>query len=66
MQAAVLEIMAAARAAGMPTMVLVSSRDDARAMRELGATSYVVSNDQSFLRAAASQALKDYGDPSGW
>jgi staphyloferrin B biosynthesis citrate synthase len=66
MEAAVLEIMAAARTAGMSTMVLVSSRDDARAMRELGATAYVVSNDQSFLRVAASQARKDYGDPSGW
>jgi 2-keto-3-deoxy-L-rhamnonate aldolase RhmA len=66
MEAAVKRITAAARAAGRTTMVLVSSRDDARAMRELGATAFVVSNDQSFLRTAASAALKEYGDPMAW
>jgi len=63
---AVKRITAAARAADRTTMVLVSSRDDARAMRELGATAFVVSNDQSLLRSAASAALKDYGDPEAW
>jgi 2-keto-3-deoxy-L-rhamnonate aldolase RhmA len=63
---AVKRITAAARAADRTTMVLVSSRDDARAMRELGATAFVVSNDQSLLRSAASAALKDYGDPKAW
>lgn len=66
MQEAVKQITAAARVAGMTTMVLVSSKADARAMRELGATAFVVSNDQSFLRSAASAALKDYGDPGAW
>ncbi|MET0743707.1 MAG: aldolase/citrate lyase family protein [Microvirga sp.] len=63
---AVKRITAAARAADRTTMVLVSSREDARAMRELGATAFVVSNDQNFLRSAASAALKDYGDPAAW
>lgn len=66
MQVAVRQIAAATRAAGMPTMVLVSSRADARAMRELGATAFVVSNDQGFLKSAAAAALKDYGDPATW
>jgi 2-keto-3-deoxy-L-rhamnonate aldolase RhmA len=66
MQEAVKVITGKARAAGMPIMVLVSGRDDARAMRELGASAFVVSNDQNLLKAAASQALKDYGDPAAW
>jgi 2-keto-3-deoxy-L-rhamnonate aldolase RhmA len=66
MEKAVDEITAAARAAGMPTMVLVSSREDARAMRDRGASAFVVSNDQNLLKAAAMQALKDYGTSSAW
>ena len=66
MAAATRTIAAAARAAGMPVMALVSSRDDARMMRDLGTTAFVVSNDQNFLKAAATQALKDYGDPDAW
>lgn len=66
MEAAVKRITAAGRAAKMPMMALVSSRDDARAMREAGVTAFVVSNDQSFLKSAAAQALKDYGDPKAW
>jgi 2-keto-3-deoxy-L-rhamnonate aldolase RhmA len=66
MEKAVEQITAAARAADMPTMVLVSSREDARAMRDLGASAFVVSNDQNLLKAAAMQALKDYGTSSAW
>jgi 2-keto-3-deoxy-L-rhamnonate aldolase RhmA len=66
MQEAVKVITAAAQKAGMPVMMLVSSREDARAMRDLGASSFVVSNDQNFMRSAATQALKDYGDPAAW
>ena len=66
MQRAVARITEAGRATGKPMMALVSSRDDARAMRDLGVTAFVVSNDQSFLRTAASQALKDYGDAGAW
>ncbi|MDF2810651.1 MAG: aldolase [Microvirga sp.] len=66
MEAAVKQITAAARAAHMTTMVMVSSKADARAMKDLGATAFIVSNDQNFLKSAASAALKDYGDPSVW
>jgi staphyloferrin B biosynthesis citrate synthase len=66
MKRAVARITEAGRKAGMPMMALVSSRDDARAMREAGVSAFVVSNDQSFLRAAASQALKEYGDAAAW
>lgn len=66
MEAAVKQICAAARAADRTTMVLVSSREDARAMKDLGATAFIVSNDQNFLKSAAVAALRDYGDPSAW
>lgn len=66
MQSAVKEITAAASANGMTTMALVSSREDARDMRELGVTAFVYSNDQSLMRAAAVQALADFSDPTAW
>jgi 2-keto-3-deoxy-L-rhamnonate aldolase RhmA len=66
MNAAVKQITAAARAAHMPTIALVSGRDDARAMRELGVTAFVHSNDHNLLKLAAMQAVKDYRDPAAW
>ena len=66
MKRAVPEIARALRAAGARMLALVSSRDDARAMRELGVTGFLASNDQNFLKAAAAQALTDYGDPASW
>ena len=50
----------------MPTVALVSSREDARAMPDLGVAAFVHSNDQNFIKTAAAQALKDYGDPATW
>ena len=58
--AAVTRIAAAARASNLPVMVLPGSRADALAMAELGATAFVLSNDQSFLMKAAQQALDEY------
>ena len=66
MNEAVKVITAAARAANMPTMALVSSKEDARAMAALGVSAFVHSNDHSLLRLAAAQALRDYGDPKAW
>jgi staphyloferrin B biosynthesis citrate synthase len=66
MQAATLRITAAARAANMPTIALVSSRDDARAMRDLGVAAFLHSNDQNLLKSAAERAAKEYGDPAAW
>jgi 2-keto-3-deoxy-L-rhamnonate aldolase RhmA len=66
MNAAVKQITDVARAANMPTVALVSGRNDARAMRDLGVAAFVHSNDQNLLKTAAAQALKDYGDPAAW
>ena len=60
---AVSRIAAAARNAGMPVMVLPGSKADALAMADLGATAFVVSNDQGFLMKAAKQALAEYASP---
>jgi 2-keto-3-deoxy-L-rhamnonate aldolase RhmA len=53
-------IMTAARAAGMPIMMLCSDRKDATAMHGLGASAFVVSSDHGLMRTAASAALKDF------
>ena len=66
MKKAVAKIAAAANAARMPMMVLVSSLQDAAALRDIGATAYVTSNDQNFLKAAAKSALDAYCDPKKW
>jgi 2-keto-3-deoxy-L-rhamnonate aldolase RhmA len=66
MKQAVLRITEAARAAGMPTIALVTGRDDARAMRELGVAAFLHSNDQNLLKTAAERAAKEYGDPATW
>jgi 2-keto-3-deoxy-L-rhamnonate aldolase RhmA len=65
-KAAVERITAAARAANMPTIALVSGREDARAMRDLGVAAFLYSNDQNLLKAAAEQAAKEYGNPANW
>jgi staphyloferrin B biosynthesis citrate synthase len=66
MNEAVKVITSAARVANMPTMALVSSKEDAKAMAALGVSAFVYSNDHNLLRMAAIQALRDFGDPSSW
>ena len=61
-QAAVDVITRAARAAGKSVLVLPSNADDARNMSALGATGFVLANDQGFMQRAARQAL---GEMSG-
>lgn len=56
-------IMAAARRAGMPMIMLSPDRDDALAMARLGATAFMISSDHGFLRSAASAALKAFAGP---
>ena len=46
-------IMAAARKAGMPVIMLSPDRNDAIAMAKLGATAFMVSSDHGFLKQAA-------------
>jgi 2-keto-3-deoxy-L-rhamnonate aldolase RhmA len=66
MKVATLRITEAARAADMPTIALVTSREDARAMRDLGVAAFLHSNDQNLLKSAAERAAREYGDPAAW
>jgi staphyloferrin B biosynthesis citrate synthase len=59
-QAAVERIAAAARAVRKPVCVMVASAAEAKAFHALGATAFIVSSDQSFMRRAAGQALADF------
>jgi 2-keto-3-deoxy-L-rhamnonate aldolase RhmA len=65
-KAAVARITGAARKADMPTIALVSSRDDARVMHDLGVAAFLHSNDQNLLKSAAERAVREYGDPTAW
>lgn len=65
-KAATEQIAAAVRAAEKPVIALVSSRDDARAMRDLGVSAFLHSNDQNLFKTAAAEALRDYSDPAAW
>lgn len=56
-------IMAAARKAGMPVIMLSPDRADAAAMAKLGASAFMVGSDQGFLKQAARQALTDLAPP---
>lgn len=56
---AVQRIAAAARAAGKPVSVFAGNREEAAWLRTEGASAFVISSDQGFLRRAAAQALSD-------
>jgi 2-keto-3-deoxy-L-rhamnonate aldolase RhmA len=58
-------IMAAARKANMPVIMLSPDRADAIATAKLGATAFMVSSDHGFLKQAASQALATFKPPIG-
>lgn len=58
-------IMAAARRADMPVIMLCPDRADALAMAGLGASAFMVSSDHGFLKTAARQALKEFSPPIG-
>ena len=60
---AVTRIMAAARKADMPTMVLPSNRADAADMHGLGASAFVLYNDHGMFKRAARDALKEFAAP---
>jgi 2-keto-3-deoxy-L-rhamnonate aldolase RhmA len=61
--AVVAPIMAAARTAGMPIIMLSPDRKDAAAMKALGASAFMVSSDHGFMRSAALAALKEFAAP---
>ena len=58
---AVERIGAAARKAGKPIAVFVGGKAEAAWLQEQGATTFVVSSDQGFMRRAAAQALTEIG-----
>jgi 2-keto-3-deoxy-L-rhamnonate aldolase RhmA len=59
-RAAAERISAAARRAGKPVMVFVSSHTDAVAMRQIGANAFIFSSDQGLMRQAAARALAEF------
>ncbi len=48
----------AARAAGLPVMMMVADPDLARDYHQMGATAFLIGSDQSFLRAGAAAAAR--------
>lgn len=62
-QDAVERITAAARKVGKPVCVMVGNAAEAKPFQALGATAFIVSTDQSFMRRAAAQALTEFAAP---
>ena len=58
-------IMAAARKANMPIIMLSPDRKDAEAMKALGASAFMVSSDHGFMRSAALAAMQEFAGPLG-
>jgi len=56
-------IMAAARKADMPVIMLCATRADASEMRALGASAFMVASDHGFMKEGARQALKEFAPP---
>ena len=59
-QAATEKILAAARKAGKPVCIMVASAAEAQDWMKLGASAFIVSSDQGFLRQAAAKAVADF------
>ncbi len=56
-------VMKAGREADVPIIMLASSKADAIAMKKLGASAFIISNDQNLMKTAALAALKEYAGP---
>jgi 2-keto-3-deoxy-L-rhamnonate aldolase RhmA len=57
---AVARILSAAANARKPVCMMVDGPSEAASFREAGASAFIVSSDQGFLRKAAGQALTDF------
>lgn len=57
-------ILAVARAAGKPVCIMVSGPQEADAFAGLGASAFIVSSDQGFMRQAAAKLVEDMGKPA--
>ena len=58
-------IMAAARRANLPIIMLCPNRRDAERMAQLGASAFLVASDHGFMRQAALAALAEFEPPLG-
>jgi staphyloferrin B biosynthesis citrate synthase len=63
-KAAVDRVMAAARRAQKPVCVMVGGAAEAKGFKELGASAFIVSSDQGFLRKIAGQTLVEMAELS--
>jgi 2-keto-3-deoxy-L-rhamnonate aldolase RhmA len=61
-KAAVDTVMAAARRAAKPVCVMVGSAAEAKTFKDLGASAFIVSSDQGFLRKIAAQTLSEMAE----
>ncbi len=59
-QAAAETILAAARKAGKPVCIMVAGAAEATAWGKLGASAFIVSSDQGFLRQAALKVADEF------
>lgn len=59
-QSAAEAITAAARRAGKPVCLMVANAAEAAQWRKLGASAFIVSSDQGFMRAAAAKTRSDF------
>ena len=64
-QAATEAILAAARRANKPCCIMVASAAEAQAWMKLGASAFIVSSDQGFLRQAATKVATDFAPLKG-
>lgn len=56
------KVAAAAREAGVPLLMLPTTRDDFEFAKGLGASALLLSSDHGFIRSAAAKTIKDFAD----
>jgi 2-keto-3-deoxy-L-rhamnonate aldolase RhmA len=56
------KVAAAAREAGVPLLMLPTTRDDFEFAKGLGASAFLLSSDHGFIRSAAAKTIKDFSD----
>jgi 2,4-dihydroxyhept-2-ene-1,7-dioic acid aldolase len=55
-------VAAAARDAGVPLLMLPTSKDDLEFVKEIGASAMLLSSDHGFIRSAAAKTINDFSD----
>ncbi len=59
-QEAVERVTAAMRAVNKPVCVMVAGKAEAGAFKQIGASAFIISSDQGFMRRAAAQTLSEF------